>query len=309
MKTNVLTLVITLVLGVILAGSLLAPVVSEAQNTMTAVTYTNEGYMDMDKMSYLDADYTLEYNNNVVTVTTGGKSFNIDGANFSFDPRVMLFDQGRIGITHGTGTITNVGYVDIFDETNANHAIKTGGTVTYTHADQTLTIVTQPGATAITYQITHAIGAVENGQYVQIAANGFNQRYYTESLAESGKLGYFWGAITYNSATYHVTISEGEIYSPQLDAAGIEWTGSITIGGSPTLVEGTTDIYTGGVPACTITIGGSEYNTNVIYAAILKDIPGHEVSSTSSLLGVIPILVIVAILMTAVGAIALRRND
>ena len=313
MKTNILTLVITLVLGVILAGSLLAPVVSEAQNTMTAVTYTNEGFMDMDKMSYLETDYKITYSvdtngHNIATVEFGNSTATIDGANYNFDPRIMLFDEGRIGITHNINSV-NTGYVDMFEASNSTVSMKNGGTVEYDHSANTITVINQPDAEPVTYSANHVIACVENGTYVQVNSNQFSQKYFTESLAETGKLGYFWGSISYNSKTYHVTVSEGEIYSVQLDADEIEWSGEVSVTGSATLVNGTTDIYTGGAPSVVITIGGTDYTASITYAAILKNIPGHEVSSTASLLGAIPILVIVAILMVAVGAIAYRRAD
>lgn len=305
--------IVMLVVGasvmVLIFSAILVPIIGDANESLTAKTYTNTGFLDMDKMSYLDSDYTIEYTGNVATITTGGNSITIDGANFTYDPRIMMFDQGRIGVTHGTPGTTG-GFVDIYAETSAAYAMKTGGTVQYNHADQTLTITTQPGADPVTYTVTHAIGAVQNGQYVQLSTASFNQGYFTNDLVESGKLGYFWGTIQYNNTTYHITVSEGEVYSVQLDAADIEWTGSISITGTPTLVNGTTDVYTGGVPSCVITIGGTDYTASIVNAAILKDIPGHTTDTPLvSMLNVLPIVAMVGIILAVVGVAIVGRND
>ena len=61
MKTNILTLVITLVVGIILAGSLLAPVVSDAQSTVTEKTMSNMGLTSYGEGKYYDEDNHYPY--------------------------------------------------------------------------------------------------------------------------------------------------------------------------------------------------------------------------------------------------------
>lgn len=309
MKT-ILTLIVGALVGVLLISAF-APMIVQSEETNTRITMTNTGFMDMDKMSYLETDYTITYSvdtdgHNIATIQSGDNTSMIDGANYNFDPRIMLFDEGRIGVTHTTNSVST-GYVDMFEASNQTISMKNGGTVEYDHTANTITVISQPDAQPVTYSANHVIACVENGSYVQVNSNEFSQKYFTESLVESGKLGYFWGSISYNNKTYHVTVSEGEIYSVQLDADGIDWTGAISIVGSPTLVSGTTDIYTGGSPSVVITIDDTEYTASVTYSAILKEIPGHETPDTVfSIMELLPLIVGVGLLLMICGEIFRR---
>ena len=311
---RIVTLVVGAAVMVVIFSAMLVPIIDDSTKSLTAVTYTNEGFMDMDKMSYLDTDYKITYSvdthgHSIATIQFGNSTATIDGANYTFDPRIMLFDEGRIGVTH-TLNANSVGFVDMFESSNNTVGMKNGGTVEYDHAANTITIINQPDAEPVTYSANHVIACVENGSYVQVNSNQFSQKYFTESLAESGKLGYFWGAISYNSKTYHVTVSEGEIYSVQLDADDIDWTGAVSIVGSPTIVSGTTDIYTGGAPSVVITIDDTDYTASVTYSAILKEIPGHtEDTPVTSMLNVLPIVAMVGIILAVVGVAIVGRND
>ena len=73
-KMNVLTLIITLVVGVILTGALLGPVVSDA--TKTTETFTNEGYFTMDKYG-TDTDITIVWDPaDAKSVSVNGEKYN-----------------------------------------------------------------------------------------------------------------------------------------------------------------------------------------------------------------------------------------
>lgn len=310
--------IVMLVVGasvmVLIFSAILVPIIGDANESLTAKTYTNTGFMDMDKMSYLETDYKITYSvdtngHNIATIEFGNSTATIDGANYNFDPRIMLFDEGRIGITHTINSVST-GYVDMFEASNSTVSMKNGGTVEYDHSANTITVINQPDAEPVTYSANHVIACVENGTYVQVNSNEFSQKYFTESLAESGKLGYFWGSISYNNKTYHITVSEGEIYSVQLDADEIDWTGTVSIVGSPTLVSGTTDIYTGGAPSVVITINDTDYTASVTYSAILKEIPGHTTDTPLvSMLNVLPIVAMIGIILAVVGVAIIGRND
>ena len=77
MRTNVLTLIITLVVGIILTGALLGPVISDATETET--TFTNEGgFFPMSEILATDSEsHVLTWDgSNRGVITIDGVSFN-----------------------------------------------------------------------------------------------------------------------------------------------------------------------------------------------------------------------------------------
>lgn len=111
MKTNLLTLVITLTIGIILMGSLMAPVISDAQDSIGVRTFTNTG----DKVYLVEEadDYTItptttgwKVNDTDITCTGTYKFIYTDttiGAGYSYLANVNmdLYELGSVvnGIT------------------------------------------------------------------------------------------------------------------------------------------------------------------------------------------------------------------
>ena len=291
-KMNVLTLIITLVVGVILTGALLGPVISDA--TTTEKTFTNEGiyYIVNDEESH-----DLVFSNGVAT---------IDGEALSFAPgeytvlatNDLLFrftsDASRIQLRGAlTGSIVSC------DLTIANGSV----TGTYVNAtDQTVTI---------DREYTSYYLATETAEPIMMKA-------YT------GTAYVMKGDVIMGRGLTNLKTGSGDNFQYlQIDA---EIGGEVTI--SPvdgytysdvqlnvTPVDGYNDLYQFQSITFKATHTESGTVTNVTYPAVIipaevtAELTDHLTPGQIALMGAIPVMVIVALLMVAVGAIAYRRAD
>lgn len=149
MKTNVLSLIITLVLGIILAGSILAPAVTDAATT----TYTNNS---SDGVEYVAADsFTM-------TKEAAGTAVNINGVEIdNAGTDLMLFSDNFVWNKVGATSllISSAGVNNIsaksFNGTYAN------GTLTYSI----------DGGESVSVTLTNVLVATDKGDYVSINDN------------------------------------------------------------------------------------------------------------------------------------------
>lgn len=286
MKTNILGLLMTLVVGVILAGALLAPVISEAQTTMgDPITKTNEGTNDIAYGIVSSTEITI----------TNGTTVSVDGNALvrSTDVAYIFCTDSAFGWLSGSNSL-----IFIAGESRAQNTtlvVDTTKSATISAADGTLTVTLGDNTYTASYEWLLVPSA--NGEYVQ-ALTLNDRNYYLDNSKDVIILGgdyttgdldtFYW---YYNGET---KAQDGKIMS---------------VGFAKTLVDGTTDIYSGH-PVVTITDGDDTESFTPYRTFVKENIAGHATAGASySLLGAIPIMVIVAILMAAIGAIALRRAD
>lgn len=290
MKTNVLTLIITLVVGVILAGSLLVPVIDA--NKLKETENQEEGsftYFATDKIgvgTYTVADSNLSLNGELI----GDRSANILSDKF----RVIFYNGG----------------LSFHDETSASNEIPIKSMTI--NADGSYSYVsTSDVETTASDKIGWFMGVAPTGNYVMgyetytLEINSDSVIYATTVNTISD------GTDSYNPGTYiinakgtkdNLDVSAG--YTWQSGA----WTDSDVTVTLPTLTESSEGVYTiDGNTRATLNLEGNDNSVDLLIFVpynyyIISDGPAN------SLLGVIPILMIVGLVVVAIGAIILRRD-
>lgn len=287
MKTNILTLAITLTLGVILAGSLLMPVISDAQTTMgDPITYTNptgsygELYVTDDvsgthSVVMSASDNTITYDDEVITSAVRG----------------YLVVTDAITVVY-TGSYMTICYGSDQYQFNASW----GNSYDITFEDGTATMVrTSSGGTQTTFTKEYTwIGykVSEGGNYVN---NSTTDRVYSNGVKNMIAMGNY---TTGDNDTFYI-IKDGEV-----SLSDTTYTGSVALY-SDTPVTGTTDIM-----YSYIVVSVDDETFTPYVWAVEKTIKGHETAGAAyDLLGALPIMVIIGLVLAATAAIMAKRND
>lgn len=285
MKTNLLTLVITLTLGVILAGSLLVPVVEDAQQTAgdlgtldnneSGVLYNSYamGHMTAStpEVTILLADSVLTVNGTPVTIqhygTLGQLAVSPDGSYLAVRNNAAamylytLADGVYTSVTISPGTEVTVAYNRI-----------TVGDTTYPIND------------------LYCIGVTSEDPVFRYTPTD-SAKIYVE------KIGDLFGTATITIDGDSKTIA---FVGDQATLTGY----TPTVQYSLKVVDGYTDLYE--VESYTITIGEGTATAVSWYAS--EYVTGHEASGAAfTLYGVLPVLVIIGLVIAAVSI--LRNKD
>lgn len=303
-KMNALTLIITLVVGVILTGALLGPVISDA--TKTEVTYTNEGYYRMaeigDESISIVWDHTepkqITVNdevvdlikvptNKVVTIAVTDETiiryapvtsntliqvyssagYYGAGVNDGTDMTITI-GEGTLTADNGSGTtVTKTITSGYYASNNGKWIMKTDGETAFIHKDDSVVVLA--GNTNV--------GDVTIGVY----ANGtINDGLSFETFPVDGEA----HVVTYGDVTFNYTDVTGYIDLVKLSNCQFDIT-------------------------CDDTTATATYSYFLVPYEVTAELSQHLTPGQISLVGAIPVMVIVALLMAAVGAIALRRAD
>lgn len=306
MKTNVLTLIITLVVGVILAGSLLAPVISDATETERTVT-NDGGLFTLNKINAAD-DFTLEYDYtapNQITVNDEVIQLN-QGA---YPLTVFFNDTLMIRVAWSD----NISVFETNPETGAYALISAGVSaetnMTVTNDNGTLTITN--GTTTVERTNTNGMIAANGGAYIM---KGQSEQVYLTGDTEFYASGYTYRALGVANSSF-VGIFKGTINDGITAISQVPTTYSIT-NETETYTQVTgefKDLYKFSGFGFTLTDGTNSgnvsYNQLIVPVSVSAELTNHLTPGQISLMGAIPVMVIVALLMAAVGAIALRRAD
>jgi len=294
-KMNALTLIITLVVGVILTGALLGPVINDATTTEHKIINTG-AYNLTDN----DDDYTISYDPtgkfvigdkeipfdtlpaDAITIASA-KDMLLRFQNWAAQSyNLWLFIDGKSPFVIASSSSPSAVEVTFDDG-----ALTTNTTIeeTYTSDDSvrifnpdgkyTMTIYNQPAT--VLKDTTVIVG---NGT---TQVNAWTNRFYIEGTAEDIEVTPATGITVSN-----VTVNTTEI-SQYKDAVKLN---SITF----TATDGTNTV-------------DATYNRVIVPIEIDAELSQHLTPGQISLVGAIPVMVIVALLMAAVGAIALRRAD
>lgn len=294
-KTNVLTLIITLVVGVILCGALLGPVVDDA--TATDGTFKNEGLWRMKEIE----------NGDIWTRTTSGWSFGDEAIQAAGASNLILGDDW---------CIRAVGHLRSTADANANTNL-TNATVT---AGESLIVASKTDSTWSRNLDYPGYGADPNGDY---AITPFEGTAYVKG--DSVIYGSGVSELSGVQVFVHVeaTVDGGATFTVSQSAG--QYAISDVVVSNPTVnreaVDGYLDLYKLNNVTCdvsfTATIEGTDtpitgtinFSSYVVPYEVTAERAVHLDNGQIALMGTIPIMVIVALLMAAVGAIALRRND
>ena len=285
---NLLTLAITLTVGIILAGSLLMPVISDAQKSVgDPITKSNQVYQGF----YIEPDSDYE-----LTISAAGWSVNgelLTGQNY----RQLIFADSFVLQVNDNTDATSFGF--IMDKTlDAPEYLYVADSASYsvTFANNTVTVakagVTEPFYTQTYAWAYAACPAATEGAWGTIVGIGSTDAFILNDnqILLSGF--YYTGE---NDTFY--SYRDGTLYTGEYEGS-IEITKSIT--------AGTYDIYS--VTGLTVTVGDESFTPYLTLVPI--EVTGHATGGAAhSLVGVIPIMVIVALLIAAVGAVTFRRAD
>lgn len=290
MKTNVLTLAITLTLGIILAGSLLVPVIEDAQTNIGPEVTVNNTVREpsLNYNMWDGSDITISF---TVSGSTGTYSINGEAQTtiLTSTTQSIVFASNdvcaRIGGTSAPATL------------NVQHIGDTSGSTysfTYVIENGEYTF-TQLNHDPITGTVDWLIYAADEGDYNAGTINTPTSPFYTTDADKLVILGnvYTTGDKDTFYAYYDGELTVNEDYADN---------SSVTI--NKTIADGYTDIYSTTV---TVNVGDESFTPYFILAP--KSVAGHEVSNVDGLLGAIPIIVIVSLVLLGVGAIYTKRND
>ena len=289
MKTNLLTLVITLTLGIILTGSLLMPVLDDYEDS-TYENYTYGGtFLGADiggEDTTITADLSLS--SNTYTVTVNGEDItSLIPANGN--QPILMWTEGLIQVagTNGTDGVLKAYFHDT--TSNTNKAISNATHIQVSTASGVLTAILTVGGTDTTYTSDFDwIGyADEDGKQKMILRDTTKPIYFT-NVNQIYVAGWTQNAVV-SSVGEELTI-----------------TGSVT--GSMTITK--TDLGNGAYSTLSTDIDYTINNTawNPLYLIIPGEV-SVQIEGTGvyvSLLSAIPILIIVGLVLA--GASVVVRN-
>lgn len=285
---NILTLAITLTLGVILAGSLLMPVIADAQENAGAETELTNTVRGSYTYNIWDGeDVTFEF------VKGNPNTFAVNGDTVTITSTQQILIASNFFSMRTGGLPANPGI-------NYQYLGVTAGaedTLTYAIAngEYTLTI----GSTVLTGTLDWMVYAVADGE---TGTSGLGQlttptnAFYTSKADNIVVLGnvYTTGDNDTYFAYYNGELTVNEDYA---DSSKVNIVRSVA--------NGYTNIYN---TTLAVTVGDESFTPYQILAPI--KVTGNEADNALiSLYGAIPIMVIISLVLLGVGAIYTKRND
>lgn len=281
MNNKLIPLCITLVVGIILAGSVLMPVLNDA--TTTEKTFENTGYYYMTDVG-ADESYTYEF------VSSPAKAWTVNGEALTFPEgafNVIVTDEhfvrsnGQIessSVASMTVTVTAESITGTYTASGVDHDIDWAVDGFYGAVPtKDSFIMTAPDATTYVNSDTEVIGfGISNlsGQYPIFHIVGDMEN------------------VTITSPDSSITISNVAI--------------------NKTAVDGFIDLYKFESITFDATKGDNTaeitYNRVIVPTEVTAELTNHLTPGQIALISAIPVLVIVALLVVAVGVVA-RRND
>ena len=304
MNTKLITLVVTLVVGVILAGSLLVPVLNDV--TTTEKTFTNTG---LYRMTEYDTTATLSISwdhTDPYAITINDDKIALPTTQLAIDCTLIGCDEFLIRYNGGTNA-----YIQYYA------ADYTGTIVANVSSEKDMVISIASGSATITNGTNTDDVSYSGTIYVCSKDGNLVMSPYTDTAYVLGDSDIYATGRSYVLSTNFTTILSGTIddgmtteYWPE--AAVSTWTFSdITTNAEE--VNGYKDLYkltsftwtaNDGDDTATIT-----YSQVILPAEVTAELSQHLSSGQNALLNAIPILVIVALVLAAVGMIYVSSND
>ena len=313
-KTNLLTLVVTLTVGIILAGSLLMPVL--ADTTATEKTYTNTGYFTMDKLKS-DAEFTLTWDQatpNIIDIDgekidlsdrglTSGKLYTIFGAD-NFVLRVYWANSPFLQYFGQTSVIP--AFITATSAGSKFTATVTGGNITFASTDPSY-------PDPVTIELTdtaYCINALDKGNYIMKNAD---ESVFIETDTDIIVLDGLTNLYANDVGIYAEGTIDGDLTATTFRGDGTydvsfkDWTYDTTdVDEAINLVKLKKVVFTA-------TQNDTDYEVTYSYfivpATVTAELSEHLNAGEIALLNALPILVIIGLVMAGVGAIFIRNRD
>lgn len=278
MNNKLIAIVMTLVVGIILAGSVLMPVVNDARTTTsTEVNYTNE-----------EATFRMAGASDVVTLTlsSGTVTLNDVAIEKISNSNILLSDAVSLDQFQYQGNWLNrmwfkdstaLQYPSAFELTFENGTVS--GTVTISNE-----------TTDIDTTYSYLFYADSEGDYIQMTNNDWANGVYLNNANQLILSGLY--TTGENDTTYS--------YVNGVFTTGGDYTGSVEL----TTEKVGMDVIK--ATALTVTIGEETFTP--FRALVPMTVVGHTETPASSLIGVIPVLVIVSLVVAAIGMVVVKRD-
>lgn len=313
MNNKLIPIVLTLVVGIILAGSVLVPVLNDA--TKTEQTFTNDGYIRLGEISAEDTEtYTITWtyenpgqfviNDDVYVMPSGSTT----GSVFPY----TLFATDGWGLRYlKNSTDTNL---NLYGSGESASLLWYAGataqdTVVITLSAGSATFVKNSTTTA-TMEYTNVFLPDSDGAYVLKKGD-------TSAYLNADSVIYSTGRTSAVFGTNNIAINinlNGNVEGVEVDAiAPTGFTVSNVVVDSSE-VNGYKDLYKFDKVTFDITQTSTSIDVEAVYSQVIvpyqvtAELSDHLTPGQIALLGAIPVLVIVALLVVAVGVVA-RRND
>ena len=283
MKANILTLAITLTVGIILAGSLLMPVINDAatdEKYTNALSSETTYRLELVDPTTTTIEITTDSNNSLITV--GGKSFPIDA-------------------THEAAILMDGAYFRFAIVSDALSTIyaKEGSTTQATTTDDATLVIDNgdaeftAGTTTFSCTVDEFLFLPNNkGEYYLRAPTQGPQ--YINSIQDI-----YVSGITNNKMVW----GKGNTLTDGTNTYKAVLTSSVT------LAEGSTNVYE--MPTMKdyrMMDNGTGYYPNRVVVPVNVEGTSESWLSNSTLLYAIPILIIIGLVMGAVSFISTRRD-
>ena len=286
MNNKLITICITLVVGVILAGSVLMPILQDA--TTTEKTFTNVGYY-----------YMTDLGEDSIVYTYDGTKWTIDGEETTIsnsEATTLVAGDGFIVRANGQlrgSTIASPASISNLTVT------ATGLSMSYTKPDETTATATVSGTVyycAVNEKTDHTLSRYNVPVYV----NGDS-----DILADGMS-----GIATNVTSVFKIegNIDDGFTVTPQ--NAGVT-VSDVTC--NYTAVQGYNDLYQ--IESITFNttyndvVRVQSYSSYVAPTEVTAEKSQHLNNGEIALISAIPIMVIIALVMVAVGSLYFGRND
>ena len=309
MKTNLLTLVVTLTVGIILAGSLLMPVLTDA--TTTEKTFVNDGYY---RLSETDGETVIIWDtaNTPYTITVNGVDFDLSTmgltANMSY---TIAFADDFLLRYFPLGASSNM---QIWGSSYSGLGVgqSVGVVATFTITSSGITLEKSDGSA--TQTASHA------GKYFAINKDGdyiMKKSDKTAYVLEDSSI-FYAGGISTVGAGGNITSIYFEGSTEEIDYTVMR--SGVSVSNSNVIYTDVSD-YIGLVNLEKVTFtttyetGGETYTNDQTYTYFLvpyevtAELSQHLTPAEIALLNALPFLVIIGLVLAGVGAIFLRNRD
>lgn len=265
------------------------PVIKDAQTDIgPTATVTNEKIAgaNYNYAIWGGENITFEYESTetTATYTINGEAFNL----LSSEQRIILASNDFAARSGGNDTVYVLNSQYVASTTQFNN---TDFTFEIVDKQYTLTV----GADTYTGTVDWLVYAADDGDANLIQLKSPTSPFYTSNANDIIVLGniYTTGENDTFYSYYKGQLTVNEAYADE---------SNITI--TKTDVSGYTDIY-----ATTVSLNIDDESFTPFFILAPENVSGHEASGAAySLIGVLPVLVIVALLVVAIGVVA-RRND
>lgn len=296
MKTNILTLVITLVVGIVLTGALLAPVLSDSQEALYEKE-TNTGTILLNPVE--------EAHTGSIALVDGVATFTIDGNALTQTIDTTKRHAAAIGNNFMIGATGNNIAIDYWDGTNAGHVTTGVESASFEiAADKTVTLKYTVSGNETTINVPEndwIFVANDNGTYIESAEYYGGSAYVTDLNQFYSGSWTFVSGYQYGMHNTEVTVN-GVTIDPEDVVIDTE-----AVGGFTKVNYSFTDAKT----YFTFDANGTDKSVNVFVVIVPKTVQYMPESNQpiNSIYGAILPIVIVSLVMVAIGAVVRSRDN